>query len=149
MKRGRPGDWQIPGTVVSNAKGYYLSAMLWSWRLLLCYAHADGPQSTVSSPLLKISQHKCLHRGPVRSISSMRGAVCSFLATLHAVFAKLPRTRNDQAENGSNFWPRKIQDSKHWNVVKCHKKNFEPGPLHGVLLKGHIDPSYLYIVSTR
>ena len=38
--------------VVRNAKGYDLSSLL-SSRQLLCYAHADGPQFTVSSPLLE------------------------------------------------------------------------------------------------
>ena len=67
MKQGSPGDRHIPGTVVRNAKGYNLSTVLSSWRLLLCYAYADGPQSQCHLP-----------RGLVRLIS-MRGDFCCFL----------------------------------------------------------------------
>ena len=45
MKRGRLGDWDIPGAAVSrNYKSYNVSAALPS-RRLLCYLniYADGP----------------------------------------------------------------------------------------------------------
>ena len=45
--------------------------------------------------------HKSLPRGPVCSIS-MRGSLL-FPPTLHAVFAKHSKTRNNESENGSIF----------------------------------------------
>ena len=55
----------------------------------------------IISPAEKISQNKCLHRGPVRSISMKVLSVVS--PALHTVFTKHPKTRNNKAENGSIF----------------------------------------------
>ena len=33
------------------------------------------------------------------------------------------------------------------SLTKTHKEYFEPGRLNGVLLRWHVDPSYLYIIS--
>ena len=58
-----------------------ISAVLSSWRLLMCNACADGPRFTVQLLIISLSEkyHNCLPRGPARSIS-MRGALCCFLS---------------------------------------------------------------------
>ena len=75
---------------------------------------------------------------------------CSLLfpPTLHAAFAKHPKRRNTKAENGLIFGreKNKTSDFEMW-LTKAHKKLFEPGRLNGVFLRGHVDPSYLYLIS--
>ena len=72
-------------------------------------------RSTVHNAISPAEQnHKCLPRGLVRSIS-MRGALL-FPPTLHAFFAKHPKTRNNEAGNGCVSAEKKCE-TKHWNAV--------------------------------
>ena len=87
--------------VLRNAKGYNLSAVL-SWRLLLRYTYADGPQFAVTSPLREIYHETNAH--PVGPFAQYLWMVLSFVSpTLHAVFTKHPKTTNNKADNGSVF----------------------------------------------
>ena len=75
---------------------------------------------------------------------------CSLLFTpkLHTVFAKRPKTRNNKAENCSSF-VRGKNKTLNFEILltRAHKKYFEPGRLNSFFLRGHIDPSYLYLIS--
>ena len=107
MKRSRPGDWHIHGTAVRNAKSYNLSAVLSSWRLLRCYAYADGPQFTVSSPLLK----NITNAYPVGSFAQYLWEVLSVVSShVTCGFCETSKNKkpygkwkNAKAENGSMF----------------------------------------------
>ena len=71
-----------------------------------------------------------------------------FLPTLHAVFAKHLKTRNDKAENGS-ILVREKNKTPHFEMqlTKITKKvHLESRRLNDVVLRGHVDTSYLYIV---
>ena len=78
MTRGRLGDCIAPGSVEKRWKGYNLSAVLQSWRQLLCYACADGPPFPMSPPLVtKITQQ--IHTMWARSLNIDESVVCCFL----------------------------------------------------------------------
>ena len=86
--------------VLRNAEGYNLSAVL-SWRLLLRYTYADGPQFAVTSPLREIYHETNAY--PVGPFAQYLWMVLSFVSpTLH-VLTKHPKTRNNKAEDGSIF----------------------------------------------
>ena len=70
-----------------------------------------------------------------------------FTPTLHAVFAKHPKTRNLKAENGSILAEKRVRPQ----VLKCSwqkltEKLFEPRRSNCVFLRGHIDPQDLYLI---
>ena len=86
-----------------ECESYSLSAVL-SWRLLLYYAYADGPQITVSSHLLK----KITNAYPVGPFAQYLREVLSVVSFNGTCgFSKHTKTRNSKAENGSIFDPRK------------------------------------------
>ena len=130
-------------------------------------------RSTVHNAISPAEQnHKCLPRGLVRSIS-MRGALLfpptlhaffakhsktrkkklktvRFLATLHAFLAKHSKTRRKKKLKTVQFLAeKKIRPQ----TFKCSwrklTKNTEPGRLDGVFVRGHVDPSNLYLILTE
>ena len=127
--------------VVRNAKSYNLSALLSSWRLLLYYACADGPQFSVISPAEKC--RKCLPRGPARSISK-RGALC-FSSHVTRGF------RNIQKQETIRLKAVQLLADKNTRsqTLKCSWRKLTKiiWRLNGVVLRGHEDPSYLHLVS--
>ena len=139
MKRGRPGDWHIPGTVLSDGNFYNLSAVL-SW-LLLFYAYADGVHFTVSSPLLR----NVPNTYPVGPFAQFLWEALSVLSpTLLAFFSKHPKTRNDESGNGSRFGRDKIRLQTLKYCWRKLIKNALARMRRRRFLQGHVDPSYLY-----
>ena len=83
-----------------------------------------------------------------RSLNTCARCSLLFLPTLHAVFAKHLKTRNDKAENGS-ILVREKNKTPHFEMqlTKITKKvHLESRRLNDVVLRGHVDASYLYIV---
>ena len=109
---------------------------------LLCYAKRWQPiVHTVISPPNKIT-----YAYPVCPLAQylLREV---FTPTFHVVFVKHPKMRNHKAENGSNF-DREKKDPKLWNVVdKSSQKILRGWTLEWCFVKGHVDPSYLYLMS--
>ena len=91
IKRSRPGDWHIPGTVVRKAEGYNLSEV----------------QSAVIPPSEKYHKTDAYPVGPFAQC--LWGWSLLFPPTLHAYVTKHPRTRNKMAENGSFLAEEKIR----------------------------------------
>ena len=111
---------------------------------LVCYAYAGGPKFTVSSLLLK----NITNDHAVGQLTQYLREILSCSLTGYMRLCEHPKTRNTKAENGLIFGreKNKTSDFEMW-LTKAHKKFFEPGRLNGVFLRGHVDPSYLYLIS--
>ena len=93
-------------TVVRNAKGYNLSAVLSrETAAMLCICG----RSTVHTLLKNIT--KQIPTPWTRSLNIYEGCSLLFPPTLHAVFGKHPKSRNHKAENGSIFGREKNKTS--------------------------------------
>ena len=98
-----------------NAKFYNRSAVLSSWRLLLCWAYSMlTVHSSQSSPL----PNNITHAYPMDPFAQYLGEVL-YVVSPHVicVFCETSKIKKQYGWKGSKLWPRKKLDPKLWNVV--------------------------------
>ena len=118
MKRDRPGDWYIPGTLWWEMRKVIIqpfssavvmkTAVLWvCWR-----------STAVHSVIPAEKRHKYPLREPVRSTYYLL-----FTRTLHAACTQQKKTRNNMAENGG-FYGREtnMKPNSKWSWPELRKK---------------------------
>ena len=96
MKRGRPGDWHIPGANCSKKceRLQPFSSVVMKTTAVLCVRRRSTIHSSIISPAEKYNRTIYLPRGPVHSIY-MRGALWCF----HPNYMRLLENSHKQETN--------------------------------------------------